>query len=93
VTWFSVAKSALKLVSGVPTRFESSSTGSRTFCPRCGTQLCFEDKRFPECIDVTVSSLDQPSQVPPKDHTHTSAKLAWLHLNDDLPRYPEQREA
>lgn len=92
VTWFTVPKAAFTLLSGLPTRFDSTATGSRTFCPRCGTQLCFEDKQFPDLVDVTVSSLDQPSQVPPKDHTRTSAKLEWLPLRDDLPRYPEQRE-
>ena len=40
---------------------------------------------------VTTCSLDDPDPVPPRDHTHTSSRLSWMKLADDLPLYPEAR--
>src|SRR5262249_26438463 len=39
VAWFSMPRSEFRLVCGEPTRFESTAKGTRSFCPRCGTQL------------------------------------------------------
>ena len=92
VSWFSVPKAELNIISGHPARFDSSEHGSRTFCPRCGTQLTFEDARYPKEIDITTSSLDDPERVPPEDHTRTSSKIGWLRLGDDLPQFREARD-
>ncbi|MEO1004671.1 MAG: hypothetical protein AAFW67_02225 [Cyanobacteria bacterium J06638_38] len=40
---------------------------------------------------MTTCSLDNPELLPPKDHTRTSSKLAWISLNDGLPVYRESR--
>ena len=92
VAWFSVARSGFRLVSGEPTRFNSTAHGTRSFCPRCGTQLTFEDEDFPDEIDVTTCSLDDPELLPPRDHTRTSSKLGWIRLADQLPEHQEGRE-
>jgi hypothetical protein len=47
---------------------------------------------FPEEIDVTICSLDQPEAVPPKDHTRSSSQLKWVKLADGLPSYQESRQ-
>jgi hypothetical protein len=65
----------------------------RSFCPQCGAQLTFEHEDFPEEIDVTTCSLDDPESLPPKDHTWTSRRLGWVELADRLPQHPEQRPA
>jgi len=39
VAWFSVPRSEFRLVQGATTQFRSTPKGTRTFCPRCGTQL------------------------------------------------------
>jgi hypothetical protein len=52
--------------------------------------LTFEDESKPGEIDVTTCSLDNPDMLPPKDHTYTSTKIAWV-LADDRPEYPEAR--
>jgi hypothetical protein len=91
VAWFSVPKADFQITTGHPTRFNSSETGERCFCPRCGTQLTFEDTSFPDQIDITTTSLDDPEKVPPRDHTRTSAKLSWVKLHDGLPEYREAR--
>ncbi|MEO1402783.1 MAG: GFA family protein [Cyanobacteria bacterium J06635_1] len=91
VTWFSAAKSGFKFTSGTPTRFKSTARGSRTFCPHCGTPLTCELDDFPDEIDVTTCSLDNPEQLLPKDHTWVSRQLHWISLSDGLPVYKESR--
>lgn len=87
VTWFTVARSEFRLLQGEPTEFGSTPKGRRTFCPRCGTQLTFRHEDRADEIDVTTCSLDAPEHLPPRDHTHTDAKLAWVALGDDLPKH------
>jgi hypothetical protein len=91
VSWFSVPKSAFRWFSGEPTRFHSTPQGVRSFCPRCGTQLSFEHAAYPDELDITTSSLDDPDQVPPKDHTQTETRLRFVRLSDGLPEYPQAR--
>ncbi|MET0389361.1 MAG: GFA family protein [Polyangiales bacterium] len=91
VTWFSVAKDSLHWLGGTPTEFPSSPRGTRSFCPRCGTALTFFDTHYPELIDVTTCSLDDPGQLPPKDHVHTGTRVRWITLADGLPQHPAAR--
>jgi hypothetical protein len=53
--------------------------------------LTFHSSRFPDEIDITLCSLDDPEQLQPKDHTHTSSQLSWVKLDDGLPRFSEER--
>lgn len=91
VAWFTVPVDGFTFISGEPASFRSSEHGTRTFCPRCGTPLTFRSSRYPDEIDVTICSLEQPDRLPPKDHTRTSAKVSWVTLNDGLPVFPEER--
>ena len=91
VAWFSVERANFRFVSGTPLRFNSTDKGTRSFCPRCGTQLTFEHRDVPNEIDVTTASLDDPESVPPRDHTRASSRLSWVKLADGLPLYPEAR--
>jgi len=91
VTWFTVPRCQFRLVEGTPTRFKSTPKGTRSFCPRCGTQLTFEHEDASGEIDVTTCSLDDPELLPPKDHTRTSSKLRWVKLGDGLREYRESR--
>lgn len=92
VTWFSVPRLQFRIVRGELQRFKSTAKGTRSFCPRCGTQLTFEHEDFVQEIDVATCTLDNPNTVPPKDHTWTSSKLPWVMLADHLPQYPERRQ-
>jgi hypothetical protein len=89
VAWFSVPRSDFRVVAGAPTRFRSSSTATRSFCPACGTQLTFAGDDYPNEIDVTTCSLDDPEVLPPVEHIHTSSRLQWVRLADGLPEYAE----
>ena len=92
VTWFSVHRSDFRILSGEPNRFESTAQATRSFCPRCGTQLTFEHHGFPDEVAVTTSSLDTPVSVPPKIHIYVSSKLPWIKLADRLPQYPGEQD-
>lgn len=91
VTWFSVRLADFHIVTGQPARFNTTEKGTRSFCPRCGTQLTFQHTDFGDEIDVTASSLDNPKLVPPKDNTYTSSRLGWI-VHDGLPEYRENRQ-
>ncbi|HEX4351305.1 MAG TPA: GFA family protein [Polyangiales bacterium] len=91
VAWFSAARNAFRLIAGTPTRFDSTSHGTRSFCPECGTQLLFEDSELPEELDINSCSLDDPDAIAPHDETHTATRLRWIPLAADLSSYPDKR--
>jgi hypothetical protein len=91
VAWFSVRAQALRWTHGAPATHRSSPHVERGFCGRCGTALSYRNDAYPDEIDVTTCSLDDPEGVPPRDHTFASHRLNWLKLADDLPRYPRTR--
>ena len=91
VTWFTVNRPEFRILAGEPRQFGSTEQATRSFCPRCGTQLTFEHRDFPNEIDVTACSLDDPASLLPKMHIHASSRLPWIKLADRLPEYPEGR--
>ena len=91
MTWLTVQIAQFHFTSGEPASFHSSEHGTRTFCPGCGTPLTFTSTRSPTELDITTCSLENAQALPPKDHTRTSAMLAWVKLADELPEFPEAR--
>lgn len=91
VGWFSVPPGAYRVVAGIPTSYRSSPHVVRTFCPTCGTPLTYQSTHTSHEIDITTCSLDDPEAVPPRDHTHASARLSWIKLADGLPAHAELR--
>ena len=91
VSWFTVRRDDFRVTSGEPATFRSSDHATRAFCPRCGTQLTFQSTHFPDEIDVTICSLDEPELVRPRDHTFASSRLSWDLLGDGLPAFPKER--
>jgi hypothetical protein len=93
VPWFTVPRSEFRLPLGAPTRFASSTGARRTFCPRCGTSLPFESGEFPDEVDVTTASLDDPEAVPPRDHARTATRPRWVRPADGPLDYPARLTA
>jgi hypothetical protein len=91
VAWTTFQPAQFEFTRGTPARYRSSPPVVRSFCAACGTPLTYQHASFPDEIDVTVASLDDPSALPPADHTWTSHQLPWLALGDDLPRFPRSR--
>jgi hypothetical protein len=78
-------------VRGAPERYRSSPPVVRSFCGACGSALCYEHADFPDGVDVTTASLDEPERCPPADQTWTRESLGWLESADRLPRFPRAR--
>jgi hypothetical protein len=87
VAWFSIERSHFRFTEGAPARFKSTRRGTRSFCSECGTQLVFETENYPDEVDVTICSLDDPESVKPKDETWVSSKLRWVALDKHLPHH------
>ncbi len=49
----------------------------RFFCGECGTSIAWESSEYPERIDVTSGSLDQPERVPPERAVHRRHRIPW----------------
>jgi hypothetical protein len=92
VAWFTVARSGFSVLTGSLTCYRSSSAAWRSFCPRCGTQVLFESDAFPDELDVTLGSLDDPNAHPPRDHTRMATRVAWWSELDQLPTYADKRD-
>ena len=91
VAWVTFPPAEFAFTQGAPARHRSSPPVERTFCARCGTPLTYQHTSFPNELDVTIASLDDPAAFPPADHTWTSERIAWLELCDDLPRHARSR--
>jgi hypothetical protein len=81
----------LRWTQGAPALYRSSPSVERSFCGRCGTQLAYQIDAYPDEIDLTTGSLDDPAALPPLDHTYTSQRLPWLNVSDTLPRFARTR--
>jgi hypothetical protein len=88
VAWFTVPRESFVLVKGEPVEYRSSPPVVRTFCGRCGTALTYRHSRYPDALDVTTTTLDDPAAVPPVDHVWVSDRIPWMKLADGLPTHP-----
>lgn len=75
-------------VSGPVSVFGSSVDLERLFCTACGSTLGARRESL-QTLSVTLGTLDDPGALPPTDHIFISRKVAWLKLDDGLPRYEE----
>jgi len=91
VAWVTFPRAKFAFTKGAPSRHRSSPPVERTFCSNCGTPLTYQHSAYPDEVDVTTASLDDPSAFPPADHTWTSERIAWLELGDRLPRHERSR--
>ncbi len=78
---------------GEPTRWRSSAAAERGFCARCGSTLTMHESVLDDRVQVSLGSLDRPGDVRPDDHVWTESQLAWLKIDDDLPRFPRSSAA
>lgn len=89
-TFAGLPKQAVEFTQGVPASYRSSSKGVRGHCGRCDSSLSFYDESDPDTVWLKVGSLDHPGEVSPTEHWYSADMVEWVHLEDDLPRYPEQ---
>jgi hypothetical protein len=91
VAWLTVPAATFHFTRGEPTRFQSSEQVVRTFCGVCGAALTFHSTNYPDEVDITICSLDEPGSVQPKWHIWTRSQLPWIKLADGLPTFPKSR--
>jgi hypothetical protein len=89
--WFNVHVSDLRWIVGTIRQFASSDRAVRGFCARCGTTLTFFDQAWPDVIDIATASLDDPTMVPPQAHLYAASRLAWINVDDELPKFAGAR--
>lgn len=89
VTWASLRRERLRFVRGEPAWWRSSVSAERGFCARCGTSLLFRPLSDAPFLDVTVASFDEPGALGPSYAIWTESRQPWVHLDPDLPTYPE----
>lgn len=85
VTWFTVPTETLEMLGAPLEIYYSSSEVERGFCPTCHTPISFWSSRFPDTIDVTLATLDDPAEFAPSMHIWTESRLPWLNLDTHLP--------
>lgn len=88
-TYVLLPAAGFRYVSGEPTVYRSSGHGERRFCPACGSQIEFRDRREPDQVSLNSGTLDDPSPVPPDRHIWTSSEVRWFGDAARLPRFPE----
>jgi hypothetical protein len=93
VAWLTVPGDAFSFTKGQPIAYRSSVRAVRHFCGTCGSQLIFREPENPRELDINLATLDHPEAVPPQYHIHTTSRMPWLDIHDDLPRYPGSRTA
>ena len=89
IAWLTVAITGFSYTRGAPSIFQSSAHSQREFCGACGTQIAFRQSQSAKTIDVTLASLEDPSQVLPQYHIWQQSKIAWFETADSLPRYKD----
>ncbi len=81
-TWVGFEPHNLKWTQVEPKLYQSSSQVQRGFCAECGSAVSFHRE---DAIAVSITSLDAPEAVTPKEHIFIEMKLPWLKLCDDIP--------
>ncbi len=70
-------------------RSVSSSPGvTRTFCADCGSSIAGRYDYLPGQVYIGVGLLDQIDALGPTVHAHEAQRAKWLHINDNLERFP-----
>ncbi|WP_181703885.1 GFA family protein [Chthonobacter albigriseus] len=85
--WIQVTPADFRVTAGEAAGYRSSERATRHFCPRCGAQLYMTDPAG-KSVGVTVGTLDDPERIRPTVHGWDGARVSWLHIADDLPRFP-----
>ena len=87
-TFVSVPDSQWRWTGETPAEYSSSPGVRRMFCKNCGTPVAYRnDTEMPDEHHFYLAALDDPEAFEPTKHVFLQAKLAWVHLGDDLPKW------
>ena len=88
MSWITVKKDNFDMTGSTIKKYQSSTTAYREFCSDCGTHLTFRHTDSPELVDITIGSLDKPSDFPPNNQIWGNDKLSYLDEMASLPMVP-----
>lgn len=91
VAWATVPRDSFRIISGSARSYASSPPVTRQFCERCGTPLTYSHEHWPDTIDITIATLDQPNAIKPTEHIWMEDALSWDRPTDGLAQYPRGR--
>jgi hypothetical protein len=91
VAWITVAVETFVFTKTKPLEFNSSKQVFRSFCPQCGTPLTYRREQRAGEIDITLATLDRPSEVSPIDHIYMEDAVLWDRPKDGLPQFVKTR--
>lgn len=73
---------AVTMIKGEITKFNSSPGVQRGFCARCGSTLTCENERFPSEAHYHVGAFDRAVDLKPTGHIFAEERLVWLHVQE-----------
>lgn len=88
VPWGTFPRSGLRITRGQLTEYHSSPRVWRGFCARCGSSLTYRHEDRAAEIDVTLTTLDDPTLIAPRMHVWVAERLPWVVIGDGLPQHP-----
>lgn len=86
--WVQFEQKELKILTGKPKDFSSSSRVVRSACPNCSSHLFFRYTDSATDLYITAPSLDG-SEVQPEQHIWWKSKMNWLCLDDNITKREE----
>jgi len=91
VAWATVSRSTFQIITGSLRSHASSPPVLRQFCERCGTPITYSNTQWPDTIDITITTLDQPDSMRPAEHIWMEDALSWDRPNDGLSQFARSR--
>jgi hypothetical protein len=92
VAWAAFAEDEFTLMHGELTTYNSSGSAMRSFCPVCGTGICYRNAdMLPGIVDIQAATLDNPDALPVQAQIQTAERIGWMANAHELPqfeRYP-----
>ncbi|MDB6083637.1 MAG: hypothetical protein JWN43_1518 [Gammaproteobacteria bacterium] len=88
VAWVTFQRDQVEFRAGTARAYVSSPGVVRQFCGNCGSAISFETIRFPDLIDLTTLSLDDPAAFPPTGEVWLEHRVSWEAVNPTLDQHP-----
>ena len=86
-THVAMRRDQLQLMQGELAVYESSSSGRREFCPRCGSHVLVHGQTADDSVAVPAGCFDGHPPVAVVSHIFVADCVEWHVINDDLPQY------
>jgi hypothetical protein len=65
--------------------YASSSQVERTFCGRCGANLQWRHRDYPDVFALALGTLDDDPGARPECHIYAASRAPWYEITDRLP--------